>query len=372
MQLSLYFLLALLAEASAAKDVPTFQINLDLKPRKRWQHVAEFYRPWYRDNFKKLDLHLEVNPWKAEEVDEMTENVTEEIKEEVQGIVEALNHSHATLHSFMRQQMLYELGLTEGFDCSGIVATKGDGSIIHGRNLDLGEKFKWGDDITFYAEYMRSGKLVAKSINFFGGVGVHTGIHLGSDGRHWTFEQNTRLELNENFGHDVSGSKWVHNTLVAKRNGGKMFALEGRRLLLEKETFTDALDAFSTTTWMTPQYFILASSEKYHGAVLTVGRAQPEAKKSFYDIMALSAAGGKWFLVQTNDDHFGLKLDSRRDAAIDGMKKQKKEHHDVADSDVMTVLRTPPVCNGATLFSWVVTPSTDAEKLQRGACLKED
>lgn len=366
------FVLAIFAEASASGQVPTFTIDLDLPPRKRWQKVAQFYRPWYRDHNHRLDAEIPGDPFTKENLAELGKNVSREVREEVRGIVEALDHKNATVESFMRQQMFYELGFSEGFDCAGIVATKRDGTTIHGRNLDLGAmnedpKFGWVKEITYYAEFVKGGRLIAKALTMFGTVGILTGVHFGRGGGAWTVEQNTRLELNENFGRDVSATKWAKATLEATGRGGAFTQLEARRLLLEQETFEDAVDAFARTPWAAPQYFVLAGSKRYQGAVVTVDRV--EAKNTKYDIVLLSEASGAWFLVQTNDDHWSMALDERRGQAMRAMTDQKG-WTGIAEGNVMNALRSWPVCHPNTIFSWVFTPSTKAEQLKLSGCPK--
>lgn len=301
------------------------------------------------------------NPWSPQTREVILRTISQEIREEVEGFVEALDHPKALLDTYLRRQVLYELGYSQTFACSGILATKADGTVIHGRNLDLGESAKWSDRVSFYAEFVKGGKPIVRAVTFLGNVGVNTGVRL--DGG-WSIEQNTRFQWSATSGAQTGVHDWIYDTLTAVENGGQINQLEVRRLLLEKPTFLEAVDALSTTKWIAPQYFVIGGANKYEGAVVTVGRAEPE---HFYDVQLLNQASGNWFLVQTNDDHWKEPLDDRRDAAAKSLKQLQKKR-EIVEDNIMTSLRKPPVCNSGTIFSWVITPSTEEQQYDSGEC----
>mmetsp|Transcript_16982 Transcript_16982/g.53360 ORF Transcript_16982/g.53360 Transcript_16982/m.53360 type:complete len:385 (-) Transcript_16982:76-1230(-) len=379
---SLFFLCAALLRVAGGRELPVFEVDLDKPARQRWQHIAEHYRPWYEQNYKTADIQISADPWSDEEFDELAEgaSIPEEIHEEIAGIVETLSIPAVTPRILVKRMMLYELGLTMGFDCSGIVAAMAGGNVIHGRNLDMGVEafgsgvnrhgnlytgadFKWADNITFEVVFLKGGLAIARGPTFFGSVGMHTGVHLRGG---WSFEQNSRFELTENFGTEVSASKWKEKTLQAVKLGGKLSQLESRKIILEMPTFADAVDAFATAPWIAPQYYVIAGAESHAGVVVTVGRAALGG--GFYDMNMLSEASGDWFIVQTNDDHWKNPLDTRRGYAISSMRRLQTSQTEFTKNDMMQVMRARPVCNGATVFTWVCTPATDEELFRRGDC----
>jgi len=359
-------LLALAAQAVGYDPIPSFEINLDAPPRTRWQGVAKYYRHWFMKHYDLTSVDIPNDPWSKQQYSEFMKTVKfpSEIAEEIEGFVEALNHPNASVEVFTKRQVLYEMGLTQGFACSGIIASKANGRVVHGRNLDLGVQYKFAERVTFEAVFMRGGKQIARGPTFLGNVGMHTGLHVPSG---WSIEQNTRVENFTNWTKEVAASNWVAKTIQAAKAGGKMTLLETRRLLTTHDNFVDALDAFTNTKWLAPQYFILAGGGEYQGAVVSVGRAMPDGSH-FYDLNLMSKATGRWLIVQTNDDHWLKPLDGRRVHARKVMAIQRKNAGGINADNIFFTLRSIPLCNAGTLFTWVCDLETNEEQFDMGKC----
>merc|ERR1719464_2293912 len=94
-----------------------------------------------------------------------------EFVEELQGIVEAVNHPSITLKALLWSELGYERGITAG--CSSIIASQPNGTVIQGRNLDLGDA---RENLPFFYDFTftRKGEPLFASTNWIGSVGVHT------------------------------------------------------------------------------------------------------------------------------------------------------------------------------------------------------
>merc|ERR1719362_1578493 len=101
---------------------------------------------------------------------------------EFHGILKHIKSNKVTLKHLMMINSGYEFGLHVG--CSGVVAAMPNGTVIHGRNLDLDGKF---DHVVLNVTYMRRGKPLFMGLTSPGILGFHTGYKPGV----FSVEQNT-------------------------------------------------------------------------------------------------------------------------------------------------------------------------------------
>mmetsp|Transcript_32584 Transcript_32584/g.75713 ORF Transcript_32584/g.75713 Transcript_32584/m.75713 type:complete len:353 (-) Transcript_32584:100-1158(-) len=335
--------------------LPQHSIDLDLPPRQRWKRIAAVYRDWWISAAPHSTAQM--NKYDLIQLDEFYEaqTVDQEYLEELQGIVEVLDHPAATLKQLVLRNLKYELGITQGFECSGVLAAGPGGTVVHGRNLDLARSMGWVRGGLMEVTFLRGGQPVVTAPNFFSTVGIHTGMRHG----HFSFEQNTRFDLLHHARHD-----WVQQSINAAKLGGKGFLFEARNILTQHDSFSKALAAVGSTKFTAPQYFIMGGARPYEGAVITLGRA--ERRGHFVDIDVLNEAMGKWFLVETNDDHWSRPMDGRRESAQRMM--SRIGWRSVSATTVMNTMRARPVCNPGTIFSWVAVPATGATELISSSC----
>lgn len=276
--------------------------------------------------------------------------------------------------------MLYELGLTEGFGCTGLVVPGMNGTVTFGRNMDVHEDDMWLRDALFTLVFVQHGKKIAQATTLAGWLGIHTGMRL--DGG-FSIAMNTRFDpdvQSEPIFAAVGNAKvapeatatWINATLTASRAGGRLTTVTLRKALLEQATFTDAIDAIASTPFTSPVYIILAGTSESQGAVITAGRVTKPGVLGFFDVAVMSKVSGQWFIAQTNDDGWREAKDPRRSKASGMLEKMGREVVAHSEDRVMKVLRTFPICFDSTLFSWVCTPAYGMAKLWVGSCYSDE
>jgi len=286
--------------------------------------------------------------------------VDDEFREEIEGIVEEISPQDTNLsqQELVRMSLLgqlkYELGYTQSFaDCTGVIAAMENGTMVHGRNMDLDTSNVKGMNSVLNAIFTRQGRVVFSGPALFGLVGMSTGYRPGS----FSIQQNTR-------GAEHHRSQWGPRTLRAGKAGGKPFGYEVRRLLDQSISYGDVVERLAATKWLAPQYFVVAGAGPFEGAVVTVDRTAPRSRADVQRIDPAKAS--RWFLVQTNDDHWKEANDGRRAVAQITMLRQGQRR--VKQGSVWKAIREFPVCNQNTWFSWIVSPSLGTDYLGTQAC----
>ncbi|CAK9062603.1 unnamed protein product [Durusdinium trenchii] len=340
-----------LAALPLALAVPRFDINLDAPPRERFVEVATYYKEEILAMMKAWEEVLERDFAPSEQADWVRFGApqSEEFQEELLGMHEAVG-SNVSLNSMLLFNLLYEMG-SPTTACSGFLAANDDGQVIHGRNMDYMLQFTMPDgarkdwpDITFEATFWKGGQKLFLAISWPLYLGVHTGMRFGG----WTFEQNTRLGMNQK---DLN--------LAAAKEGGIMYGYKIRHLLETIPTFETALREINATQFMAPQYFMLSGAGNNEGAVISMDRM---GAQSLINTPAIRRLGGaNWFLLQTNDDANKLPLDFRRPVVKSYLHWYTKE--DVSVNFVWDVIHSFPLKNALSVFTWVAVPRTNYSQL---------
>lgn len=326
---------------SGVHAVPTLYVNLDDPPKKRFAQVATRY---------KKQLPAMMISWADQiaanvNVSMMAEwlqyhNLAQEQLDELQGIVEVVNHSDVTMDRLILWQLMYELH--HPTFCSGLLAAENDGTVIHGRNMDYTFFFKAKDevlnwpDVTYETVWLKGGRPLFTTTGWPGHIGASTGMRFNG----WTVEQNTRK---------VSNFTNEQNLAQAKLGGlGHNMVL--RKMLESIPSFEFAVIALYTANVMAPQYFIMSGTGPYQGAVITRDRGV-EHKPDTPPVVRLSQSHKLWHVVQTNDDMNRAPADLRRPIA-NGLLEMHKQR-EVNPEFVLSNMRTPPLFNLATVFTWI-------------------
>ncbi|KJH51351.1 hypothetical protein DICVIV_02470 [Dictyocaulus viviparus] len=118
-----------------------------------------------------------------------------------------------------------------------------------------------------------------------------------------------------------------------------------REVLSSSTSYTDALHVLSTRHLFSPSYIIIAGREKNEGAIISRDRMRAA------DVIKLSDR--RWYLVETNYDHWRKDMDKRRITAVKMLKTLGRDNLNV--NTMMDVLTTFPVKNNLTLFSTVMS-----------------
>jgi len=115
--------------------------------------------------------------------------------------------------------------------------------------------------------------------------------------------------------------------------------------------FEDAVQLASTQRLIAPVYFILSGVNPGEGAVVTRNRTVAD------DVWRLDADAGRWFLVETNDDHWKPPQDARRDTANKAMNAIGQANIDI--TSIFGVISTQPVFNAETKYTILVSSVSD-------------
>lgn len=122
-----------------------------------------------------------------------------------------------------------------------------------------------------------------------------------------------------------------------------------RETLANSPNFTEAVKLLGYTPTAAPVYFIIGGVRAGEGAVITKGRLEPD------DIWMIDPENGKWFIVETNYDHWkpAPAKDDRRDPAIKAMTRMGQSS--ISVQTLFNVMSTPPVLNNHTTYTVVMS-----------------
>mmetsp|Transcript_68941 Transcript_68941/g.156253 ORF Transcript_68941/g.156253 Transcript_68941/m.156253 type:complete len:415 (-) Transcript_68941:80-1324(-) len=336
-------------QAASLAEAPTETINLDLPPEQRWVEYAKKHAreiifrattigSMYEEN---LGENASQRWFKAAPVGE-------ELMAEYKSIVDVVNDSSVTLRRLVLSDMWHALHAPT-FECTGLLATMANGTVIHGRNIDydmvtsasqaVKHINKKGSPASFYTGiFTKNGKPLVTFVASAGSLGVHTGMRLGG----WSFNSNARLVEND-----------MNENLRATESGSVNFPWATRHFLTEIPDYASALKAFRSANFNAPNYFILAGAGPYEGAIVTAdrgGKRLPDTP----DVQELSAEKGIWHLVQTNEDNGEEPLDRRRGLALNRLRSRTQDQ--VGEDFVLHEMLAEPTTNSDTLLTWVASP----------------
>jgi len=219
--------------------------------------------------------------------------------------------------------------------CTSIVAKNEKGLISHARNQDFDTSLR---NVTIQVIGVRGdGSEVYRSTTFAGFVGIPTGM----------VKNKFSISLNAR---SLGGNIW-DNLWAAIVDGGVPATWLARKAVEKQLTFEDAVKLLATTPLISPVYFILAGTKNNEGVVISRNRLSPD------DLWYL-APPDRWFIVQTNYDHWLPVPDddnNRRNTAYKGM--QNSGQKGMNAGIINNVLLTPPVLNKFTLYTALMTPS---------------
>ncbi|XP_030419453.1 acid ceramidase [Gopherus evgoodei] len=331
--------------------VPTYIINLDLPPSRRWDKLL---------SDKKIELKTVIQSIKniadafvpsgkvVEIVDtklvRLISTLPYPFNEELKGIA---NASGIPLGEIVLFNIFYEIFTV----CTSIVAEDKSGKLYHARNLDFGLFLGWDiknsswiitqelKPLAVTLDFQRNNKTVFKSTNFAGYVGMVSGIKPGI----FTLTMNERFSLDGGY---IGIFEWI----LGRRDGMWMGFLT--RTVLENGTsYQEAKDQLVNTRLLAPAYFILGGNKSGEGCVIT------RSRQAALDIWDLDANRGTWYVVETNYDRWKapLVLDDRRTPAMKCMNQTKQEN--ISLPAIYDVLSTKPILNKLTVCTTLMEVS---------------
>lgn len=350
-------------------------VNLSLPPEKRWVEIVNlFFEDDLREYAAMIDQSLSNAGLEDQWVREQLMNYGWsrslkgdlkwflELREEVKGIAKALKNRMGgeTLKGFAEEDLfLLNMGYDFSTNCTTGVYKSERGPILF-RNLDWeGEAFK---HFVIETHFVKGDKLVFKSIQFLGQVGVLTGMKpygyaLALNYRKMPGATDSKMDIIQGLFTDG----WCCSFYL--------------RYILEHETdFKDAQRKLERTELMAPCYLTMAGMEQYEGAVIERGR------NSFHTRFFSSVYENPKFLVQTNHDvpnnpeqgvdwagedlllneSMGMGTIARREAAVEFLKEVGNDNIEGKLMELLTICE--PVHNPLTIFSSVLSPHSNKIK----------
>ena len=319
--------------SSAVKEdgVPTYTINLDLDPSLRWKEVISDYKWEIPELYKILKSFVPAEFLPIVDIlgNSLETYIPKPYSDELRGI--ALG-AGMPLGDVALLNILYDVTAF----CTSIVVEDEKGVIYHGRNLD----YHFTDilrNITLIAHFQKGGKTVYTSTTYAGYVGVLTG--------------------QKPYGFSVSVDErdqgaWWENLLEAILDHNASFiSFLVRDTLEEAGDFESAVKTLAYTPLIAPVYFIIGGVGPREGAVITRDRV------AALNVWHLDAENGRWFLVETNYDHWTTPptQDDRRDPAVKSLEAMGRKNF--TSQGLFGVLSTPPVLNDGTIYTTIMSAS---------------
>lgn len=190
-------------------------------------------------------------------------------------------------------------------------------------------------------DFQRSQKTVFKAVTFAGYLGILTGVKQGA----FSMTVNERFNLNGGF---IGLLEWILGD-----HSQHWVGFLTRQLMQNETSYEAAKTMLSTTKLIAPVYFILAGTQPGQGAIITRDRNSNEA-----DVYTLADAADKWFVLQTNYDHWKTppSYDDRRGPGMHCMRNLTQQG--LGFSGLFDVLGTKPVINMLTVYAALMRPST--------------
>uniref|UniRef100_A0A8C0ESG4 Acid ceramidase n=1 Tax=Bubo bubo TaxID=30461 RepID=A0A8C0ESG4_BUBBB len=285
-------------------NVPTYVINLDLPPSKRWDNLM---------HDKKTELKTVV-----QNIKDIANTFFPSGK-----VVDIVDNKIVSIFSFIIFLLLWKL--------------------YHARNLDFGLFLGWDvknnswtltrelKPLVVNLDFQRNNKTVFKSTNFAGYIGMVSGVKPDL----------FTLTMNERFSLD-GGYVGIFEWFLGRRDGMWMGFLT--RTVLENATsYQDAKEKLAKTRLLAPAYFILGGKNSGEGCVITRSRT------ATLDIWDLDIKKGTWYVLETNYDRWKppLILDNRRTPAMKCLNQTMQEN--ISLPAIYDVLSTKPVLNKLTV-----------------------
>lgn len=319
-------------------------VNLDLPPQQRWTEVAKDHS----DNF--FQLLQEIKKMVPPEAVSLASVIGNDVGRyipypyglEMVGVAEAVNVSGISVGDVVLGNVLYEvtaysraLGASDGAKmCTSIVAETLNGTIYHGRNLDYSLQSLHG--MTVIVDFQKGGKTVYTGTTFAGMVGLMT----AQKPHGYTITLDERDQ----------GDWWMNalESLIAGTHG--IAALHIRDAVASAEMdFESAVIYLADKPLIAPSYLIIGGTKPREGVVITRDRI------AALDLWRLDAEHGRWYLVETNYDHWvpPPSDDNRRDPAIKAMDETTRAG--LNPTSLFKVMSTPPVLNSGTIYTVIMS-----------------
>ncbi|CAB3408548.1 unnamed protein product [Caenorhabditis bovis] len=333
-------------------EIPWFEVNLDAPPQERWKQIGAAYKKEIADLIGVLiDLITPVFPDAVKFADdvfgELAQKLPQPYRDEIKSIAEVTG---IPIGQITMYNIFYEIFTV----CTSIVAQDERGHLIHARNLDFGLFMGWDANVHDWpisaklrkmiinVNWIRDGKLVFKSNNFAGYVGIYNGLKPNA----FSITADDRFQLAGGY---YGILKWVFGL----EPEGKWMSWLARETLEQKTTYQEAKEHLMNTPMLSPVYYILGGHLPYEGCVI----ARSLNGTALLTEMDSSSPDG-WYLLETNYDigQEPLYLDDRDTPGHRCMKKLGKKNVDFAG--LFNVLSSRTNLNKLTTYTVLMSTET--------------
>ncbi|XP_053314987.1 acid ceramidase [Spea bombifrons] len=331
--------------------VPWYTVNLDQAPYERWQSMIKDKKEPLNDviqHIKKLANFVIPSGKLIVLVDALLPGLIGKLPypfgEEIKGVADA---AETPLGEILLFNIFYEVFTV----CTSVVAEDSSGKLYHARNLDFGLFLGWDvknsswmitellRPLVVNVNFVRNNKTVFMSTSFAGYVGMLTGMKPGI----FTLTMNERFSLDGGY---IGVIEWI----LGDRDGSWMSFLT-RSVLENATSYDEAKALLSKTQILAPAYFILGGNKSGDACVIT------RSRKSCLDIWELDTKDDRWYVLETNYDHWKppLPIDNRRDPAKKCMNRTGQKN--ISFTTMYDVLSTKPVLNKLTTYTALMSVS---------------
>lgn len=263
--------------------VPEFEINLDTAPQHRYDGLVPHFNESVWAFYDAFFAHDKVLADALYLLTDIRGKENEEHQQEIEGLAAA---SKLPLKFVQGIQMLYELQtlmvpivnftgpavdslafLPKGLEalaripwrgpgCTGIIATGGDGTVYHARNLDFSPSAYFAP-LVYTGIFKKGGKELFRSQMVAGYSPLVTGLRKGPDG--FAIERNTRFT-----DHKGGNKEMLRHLLEGKRpvNGWTL-----RKIMETEATYDSAVAAIAAADYVSTEYAIVSGVKK--GTILS-------------------------------------------------------------------------------------------------------
>lgn len=352
--------------------VEPYVVDLNLEPEHRWTRLVQekklaiegllgILKPIFTIFAPKVTTEL---------IEAVSQGTSEEYVREMRGISDALIAVGANIsyEDVAMANLFYEitgvgdtpLSAVSSRSCTSIVAQRDNGTVYLARNQDYPPPFTL---VMVHAIFKRDGEILYEGTTYAGTIGLSTAMtRRGSYDKRWAVSINARSN-------PLKGkAEGLRQAVESAKNGGAIYPLFTRMGCdAVVEGYSAAKKFFSTRPLIMPGYMILGGANPGEGSILTRNASIETGPGASDDFSLFSQsppskdnAGGVWFVVQTNTDHWekaplypGYNI-SRREQAVKGLDACGTDRVDL--QALWKVLDTTPTYNPTTIHTDLVAP----------------
>ncbi|VDN89932.1 unnamed protein product [Brugia pahangi] len=305
-----------------------YVINLDLAPENRWDRIIDDHKKFIPTIIEEINHYVPklLRPivwWIDENI--LLKNFPNEYAQEIRGIAK---RSGLSIGEIVGINILYDISafnrkhILANIGCTSIVAQDYRGQIIHGRNLDY-LMTSLLRNLTIIVDFTRGGNVLYTAVTFALSVGIYTGQ------RHGSFS----ISVNERY----SGAYIDTILMEFYTHFTKLVTFTVRMALEEKSTFEEAREMLMKEHFIAPSYLIIAGTEVGQACIITRDRWKAA------DLKCIDSQSDRWFLVETNFDHWKVDKDKRRRIAEKALRQIGK--HFLSYGEMLQILSLYPIKN---------------------------